>query len=378
MLSLLSLLTALAQDTPSDEDIPKDDTASEDSAPDTAAEDSAPDTAAEDSAPDTAAEDSAPDTAAESAELPAFDPATVQTEALGGLTDEQHAFLEPRLGRLPPHPYAQTDFTAYTLEWGEVKLGLASLTVGVLPRTELGTSVVLDALNIPNAAMKINVLRLGPLDMALRGSYYAMPLETFTGSRSSLGTRASLILLDGWSLHTSASYDILLGDGLPDLSAISGVLEWLTGADIDDYSVQALQEQYDLHINARTLSLSLATDIRLNRRDSFVLQGSANVYSRLFTAVSGGEIPPIFNLEEILDQDREGSVPITDSYIASVAYQAAWKRLELRLGIGTSATPGLWLMQSTELSYRLGGRTRRTEREVYRAWERNEEEVEKQ
>jgi hypothetical protein len=350
MLSLLLLLTARAQDDDSGASSPED-------APDE------PDTS------DSAGDDSA-------SEPPPID-LSVSTEELTGLTEEQHEFLEPKLGRLPPNPYHQTDYSAYALEWGELKVGATNISVGVLPRVELGTSVIMDSLGIPNADLKVNALRLGPVDLALLGSHYAIPLADFSGSRSQLGFGASVIILDKWSLHTQANYNIFMADGLPDLRPLGDVIEWLTGNEISDYSVQAIEDQYDLHIRARTLTLGMATDVRFNRRDSLVLQGSATLYSQIYTDNTGeGEIPPLFNLDQILSQDYEGSMPLSESYVASIAYQAAWKRLELRLGVGASATPGAWLLQSTELSYRLGGQSRRTERKVYRAWKRNRQEVE--
>ena len=36
---------------------------------------------------------------------------------------------------------------------------------------------------------------------------------------------------------------------------------------------------------------------------------------------------------------------------------------------------GAWLLQATELSCRLGGKSRRTERQVYQGWKRNQDDV---
>ncbi|MFT5686373.1 MAG: hypothetical protein ACI8RZ_007329 [Myxococcota bacterium] len=354
MLTLLLLTTVYAQN---------DDTADED--------------APSEEAPEGGEEDGEDSEDSEEPPLPPIDLSGAEAlEELGGLTEEQHEFLEPKLGRLPPNPYQQTDFTAYTLEWGEFKIGAANLSVGVLPRVELGTSIVMDTIGIPNADLKINALRLGPVDFALLGSHYAIPMADFSGSRSQIGAGASVIIVDKWSLHTTANYNIFQADGLPDLRPLGDVVEWLTGNEISDYSVEAIEEQYDLHIRARSLTLGVGTDVRFNRRDSLVLQGSATLYSEVFTDNTGeGDLPPLFNLDQILAQDREGAVPLAESYVASIAYQAAWKRLELRIGVGASATPGAWLLQSTELSYRLGGKSRRNERQVYRSWKRNEGEV---
>ena len=297
-------------------------------------------------------------------------------ETLEGLTPEDYRFLEPKLGRLPPNPYQQTDFTAYTLEWGEVKLGVASLTVGVLPRTELGTSLTLDLLGLPNGALKVNAVRAGPVDVALLGSYYAMPLETITGSRAALGARASVILAPAWSVHLQGDHALWRAEGIPDFSSLAGPLSWLIGEEIDAYSLQAIEDEYNLTLRAQTTTLGLATDVRFNRRDSLVLQGRATVHSALSSAIDG-ELPPIFNLDEILNQEQSGAPPLAESYVASIAYQAAWKRAELRLGVGASATPGAWLLQSLEYSYRFGGKTRREERRVYETWRLNKEDVER-
>lgn len=296
-------------------------------------------------------------------------------ESLEGLTEEQYEYLEPKLGRLPPSPYHQTDFTAYTLEWGEFKVGLANMSVGVLPRTELGTSVVMDALGMPNASLKVNALRAGPVDLTVLGSYYAWPLETMSGSRAAGGLRTSVIILPSWSVHAQGNLNRWQAEGIPNFSEISGLLSALLGEEIDEYSLQAIEDEYHLEVEATTATVGLATDYRFNRRDSLVLQASATVYTSIQSQVEG-ELPPVFNLDELLNQDAEGAVPVGESYVASLAYQAAWKRLELRVGAGVSATPGAWLLQSTELSYRLGGKTRRGEREVYSAWKRNKEDVE--
>ena len=204
MLAILISLTATAQDSSGEEE-PTDDAPAEDDA----------------------SEDEASKDDASGGGPPGID-LSGATEELTGLTEEQHDYLEPKLHRLPPEPYNQTDFTAYTLEWGEFKIGAANVSVGVLPRVELGTSVIMDTLGIPNADIKINALRLGPVDLAVLGSHYAIPLPEFSGSRSQLGAGASVIITDRWSLHTSSHYNIFMADGLPDLTPLGNVVEWLT------------------------------------------------------------------------------------------------------------------------------------------------------
>ena len=58
------------------------------------------------------------------------------------------------------------------------------------------------------------------------------------------------------------------------------------------------------------------------------------------------------------------------------AWQIQWKHAQLRVGIGTSSTPGAWLLQSTEFSYRFLGATRVKEYRQRRSWRQNERAVE--
>ena len=66
-----------------------------------------------------------------------------------------------------------------------------------------------------------------------------------------------------------------------------------------------------------------------------------------------------------------GSSPVTKTYVTSAAWQFSWKKVDLRAGLGFSNVPGAWLIQSTDLSYRFGGKTRRGERKMRRTWKRN-------
>ena len=92
-----------------------------------------------------------------------------RAQALGDLTTEQAEWLEPRLSLLPQNPRAQTDFTAYTLEPGEVLLGLTTY-LGVLSNVQLGTNLVLNGLRVYNFNVKVNAVQEGPVDVALIGS----------------------------------------------------------------------------------------------------------------------------------------------------------------------------------------------------------------
>ena len=301
-------------------------------------------------------------------EPPSELPADVQNqaEAVPQLSRSQHNWLEQRRAVLPQNPYAQTDFTAYVLEWGETKIGAASITVGALPFTQIGTVPALDALGVINGHIKVNILHTDIFDMALGSNYFRKQAGDFVGSHLAGSALASIQVLEPWSMHVGLAYANLSSSGVPDLSQLPPVL---TGGQ-DPEAFQASQEnnQEAWDFRGQTMKINFATDVRFNRRDSLILQGSAIVWTSL---ERGFEAPPILGLEEAFAAVEDQSSPISESYNASIAWQWAWRRVDLRVGVGTSATPGAWLLKSTDLSYRFGGKTRSSERRMNRTWKRN-------
>jgi len=294
---------------------------------------------------------------------------TSAAESLGLIADEDMRKLRPLRRRLPANPEAASDFSAYTLEWGEVRLGLASLSVGVLPRTQLGTVPALNALGIYNAQGKFNFIEAGPLNIALQASTYQLPIGDFHAHQSGVGGTASLKLHRAWSVHAGARYDWLGASGMPDLTALPPAIAWLSG-DPDLSQTQADLERSGASAEAkgRALTVKAATDIRFNRRDSLVLQGSAMMWGEVDAGIEQ-DLPPILGLDDALRSGEQ--VSAADSYVASAAWQFSWKRADLRVGGGISSVPGAWLVQSTDFAWRFGGETRRDERHLRTAWKRN-------
>jgi hypothetical protein len=295
-----------------------------------------------------------------------------EAEGLDAPDSKRWRFLKPKRVRLPQNPYASTDFTAYTLEAGETKLGLAAITVGVLPRVQVGTAPALDALGVYNASAKFNLLRVGPVDLAVGGSHYQLPIGGFTGHQSNGSATLSVQVAAPWSLHVTGSYASLGATGTPDLNALPPLILTATG-NPDLSGAQAVVNQATantpIDAKARTASVRVASDVRLNRRDSIVLQGSAMVWGSVDTGVDPADLPPILGLDAALQAANvEGAVPVSQSYVASAAWQFQWKAAELRVGAGVSSVPGAWLLQSTEFAWRFGGKTKREERQLRTAW----------
>jgi hypothetical protein len=294
---------------------------------------------------------------------------TSGAQELGDITPEQAEWLKPKLSLLPPNSRDQTDFTAYVLEWGELKLGLNTMQVGLLPGLQGGTSVPLLALQVPNANLKLDFVRAGPLDIAATGQWYSVPREGFEGRYLNAGGMLSLQILEAWSIHGGGGYAWIDTTGFPDVSQLSS---WITG---NSEIIDLQGELADASLAAELLTVRAATDIRFSRRDSIVLQFSSIPYAMVTTDPVPENLPPIFGLDQLLALN--GPVPISQSYTASVAWQIQWKHAQLRLGVGHSSTPGAWLTQCLDFSYRFLGATRIREYRQRRTWRQNQEAAEK-
>ena len=300
-------------------------------------------------------------------ETPADLPADQTDEALKmpSLSRAQHEWLEPQRRDLPQLPHAQTDFTAYTLEWGETKVGLASVSVGVLPHTQLGTIPVLDGLGVFNGQLKVNPVQTGTYALGIGTSYYGLRAGDMSAYRLGLSLIQSIDMLEPWSAHIGLKWSNTKSSGVPDLDALPGILTGGTSA----AEFEASQKPSEWNFHLQDLTLSLATDWRFNRRDSLILQASAGIWSNVIKR--GYEAPPILGLDQVLNKPVGTSVPIKETYVTSLAWQWSWRRTDLRVGAGLSNVPGAWILQSIDLSYRFGGETRRTERRMNKTWQRN-------
>lgn len=312
--------------------------------------------------------------AAEPTPSPAFSPDLSEAVELPGLTSEQYDELKPKHQHLPQLPYAQTDFTAYTLEWGEVKLGIANLQVGIAPRVQLGTSIPLDTLGLWNVTGKWNMLRVGPLDLGVQGYYYRLNQPDFDASFTALGAMASVRLMDPWSLHGGVYYDTIKAHGLPDPSRITQLLQ-ADGGKVDAIYAMVLDQGIGLDADAHALGVRMATDVRFNRRDSIILQGQTMVYRSVNTELHGGQIFNVFGLDDTIETTKEGALPIASNYITSLSYQASWRTVDLRVGLGWSVPQFAWALQAIELDYRFGGKTRINEHHMRKTWRHNDQDI---
>ncbi|MES2643699.1 MAG: hypothetical protein V4850_29705 [Myxococcota bacterium] len=264
----------------------------------------------------------------------------------------------------PVHARGQTDFTAYTLEWGEVRLGLKNTGVGVLPRTQLTTQPVLDVLGAPNASIKVNAIRLGALDISATGDWGMSRDDELSASFLGAGATLSLQIAKPWSIHGGASWVEAKVEGTPELDTLALILGQVSGTQVSPDTVEQAESILVLDGHVQALTVHAATDVRLNRRDSIVLQGRAVLYEDV-------DVPRFF---ERVAPDHAGWLPITSAYSVSLAWQLSWRNVDLRIGGGLSSVPGAWLLNTVDLAWRFGGPTRADERREVVAWRKGKRE----
>lgn len=322
-----------------------------------------------------------------------FTSGAVEAEKLEDLSASDLREFNPKRGRLPQNPYANTDFTAYTLEWGETKVGIASITTGVLPRVQLGTQPVLDVIGVWNINAKANLVREGRVDGALLGQFYTAPVTrvvnqvtdalgydqieplnyTLVNARYlGVGAMASVQVLDPWSIHLGGYYARVHAEGEFEFEDLPSFL--IPGLE-DELGQVGGEATIVPAITGELVTMRFATDYRFNRRDSIIFQYQGAIYARARAAADfsiGIEGVP----EELPDGVEVGlayggMVPLKYSYVTSIAYQASWKHVDLRVGIGTSYVKYAWVLQPIELSYRFGGETRAEEGRIRRGYRAN-------
>jgi hypothetical protein len=270
----------------------------------------------------------------------------------------------PRWIDQEPDPRAQTDFTAYTLEPGEVRLGLRSAGFGILPGIQLTTQPVVDALGMPNVCLKVDPLQIGPskdgvlaFDLggnASLGHIRDEPL--FRAVYVTAGGNASLIVSKAWSLHLGAQWMYFAAVGNPDIEELGANITALDG--LNPAALQMLEKRLAYEVRIETVFLSAATDIRLNRRDSIVLQGRTALWSWT-------ELP---DLVGAYGTEDKGFLPIGEAWSASIAWQLHFRNVDLRIGVGASSVPGAWALETFDLAWRFGGRGRSDIRQRTRGW----------
>lgn len=302
-------------------------------------------------------------------------------ERLEGLSSKEYRWLKPARTKMDPNPYQQVDFTAYTLEWGEFRVGVAGIQIGLLPRLQLGTQPVLDLIGIYNGTVKFDAVRAGPMDLGVTASYHQLPLGDFTAQYGSVGGTMSWVMTKHWSIHGGAQIGRVQMEGVP--SQPPALFKaYVNQEEIDYWAAAAAEVGVEPYLRGEGIAINAATDFRLNRRDSIVVRGQAFAYgsveANLGTSLPADALQQLQLVAPGIQStalDEQKKFALSEAYAITVSYQASFRRIDLRLGGGRSLNPLVSALQANDLAVRFGGKTRMTERRTKRGWRRNRDDV---
>ena len=239
----------------------------------------------------------------------------------------------------PPGQPAQS-WSAVTLDQGQVQLGTRS-GVGITDRVELGTATLPDLIGVFNGDLKVHVVATQPFDLGFVVGGGIFQPEGLTAWTVRAGPRMSI-----WAGPVS-----LHGNVMWHGAALNGTLEhsWLATQPPLIWAVEAGAEFDELDDKIDAVRPSVAIAWAATEHDTLVLEGEGWVWAWI-DPVPGMEL---YNLSDL--KGHKGPLPLRDTHVASASLEHAWQRARLRFGLGVSAVPFAWLVQSFELSWRLGG-----------------------
>ena len=240
------------------------------------------------------------------------------------------------------------------------------------------------AMGLRNADAKLNLLRIGAFDVALDGNWQSMPTPDFDMGYLAGGVNTSIRVLEPWTIHFGTQYMSFSAKGLPDLSQINPLILSMSGIDAQSYRDELAEDGVGFDLAAKAITLKFATDIRLNRRDSWIIQAQGIVWHSLSFSSNlndSEKVPKFFNIDQILALDSEGGSDITKSYVVSVAHQWSWNNSYLRIGFGWSSmdeyafVPAM--IQSIDYAWRFGGKSKNREGRIRKGWKENKSKSDK-
>ncbi len=300
---------------------------------------------------------------------------------LGEVTESDLAELNPKRHRFPQDPDANvSSFTANTLELGEWKVGLTGIWVGFPSHVQLGTSPLLDVAGAYNGWLKAELVRTPGMDGALVAQYYHVPNWAFSfleeasgnafkgsGAYLGLGAVSTLKPADPWSIHLSAYWARPTVRGDVELDALPPLL--FPGLDVPKTDTTLTSR-----VTGDLVVVNLASDLRFNLRDSVWVWGRFPVYGSARGQISANAVGAnVDNLDLIVAYGAP--LPFGDTYSVVAGYMASWQHFEMRVGLGWSGVPSLWLLQAFDLSYRFGGPTRREQHEIRKSFRDQKKEL---
>jgi len=248
---------------------------------------------------------------------------------------------------LPIRPKARDENTAYPLGRGVIRVGLFNQTWGVLDNAELSTNTVSWALGLPNVGARVTAIQTRYVDVSVQAGITSFDLERLfdvPGGRATLipvGWTGSLTLADPLSVHLGTTWNILDATGSYTTTQLAQGIAQATGVQLDPALLDILaniDSGSDIYAGAHVILTQshLDGEIRINRRDSLILRTTSFV--NLQGTIQGGYQTTQQGdggVQAQIGPSARLSIPLKDqvSVLASISYQASWRRLHLRVGV---------------------------------------------
>ena len=246
-----------------------------------------------------------------------------------------------------PDPYHQQDFTAYTVEKGQWRLGLGPIDYGLLDNVSVGTTSYLWIVG-PNARAKITAIHTERVDVAVQGSVVKVSqiwTEALTNRGDILlrvtpiGWRGSAILSPTWSLHLGNTWTLGRLEGTVSGQDIVDLVGLVAGGNIQSSIGKAVGN--DVYAGAWSnfalAQSSFAVDWRRNRRDSWILESNSTLWASGLVVGEVGSGSTDVNGQETEVAGGAAArfrAPLkTVPSAVSISRQWSFEKLNLRVGI---------------------------------------------
>ena len=244
--------------------------------------------------------------------------------------------------------YVGAGFLAVNLTIGKNKVRISPSRVdyGLLENIEIGTDLILDVFEIYNARLKINAVQLDRFDALFQVgrmfydlAQHSNEIQEADTSITSLAWRGSIVATPRLGFHGGQTWYVAEIDGDFKVRAVAERLAKVFGTDLSEELGSAIDDNAQGSIYGGgqiiTSQAFLASDIRLNRRDSIVIQVHAVI--KAFGRVdAGAEVQTSTGADVTLGPAANFSIDLQDSagvdIVVPVSWQFNWEQFTLRAG----------------------------------------------
>lgn len=267
-----------------------------------------------------------------------------------GQTGETATGAEVSRKEQEPDPYHQQDFTAYTVQKGQWRVGLSEVDYGLLDNLSVGTTTYLWLVG-SNVRAKITAVDTKRIDVSVQGSVlrlYDFWTASLTGGREGIllratpiGWRSSILINPKWSVHLGNTWTLGRLEGTVSGQDILALVGTVAGGDLSSSIGDAVGDSVYAGAwgNFALAQSNFAVEWRRNRRDSWILESNNTLWA---SGLVVGELGSSTTSGENGEDETEIAAGAAARFraplktvpsAASLSRQWSFEKLNLRLGI---------------------------------------------